>query len=269
MAGRAATGASLFFLFGQGGLSLGPALAGVILQYVGQPGLLLVTGLVLPIGLYAAWQLRPATVRAGDAPAPASAPVAAPHLGVFILILVVSGLRTWAQMATTTFAPKFFQDAGVAPAVYGVIVALFMAGSAIGGVAGGLAGDRWGAGRAVALSLAASAAPFFFLPLAQGPWIFAASALAGFLNGGPHSVLVTTAQRVLPGRAGLASGLILGLTFGAGALGAWLTGLLADQVGLGLSLQANALISLAAAALSLALGLGRRAAQPAAAAYGD
>ncbi|HLC33598.1 MAG TPA: hypothetical protein VJJ70_01180, partial [Anaerolineales bacterium] len=66
-------------------------------------------------------------------------------------------------------------------------------------------------------------------------------------------VLVTMAQRALPGRAGFAAGLTLGVMFAAGSLGAYLSGLGADRLGLAQVLQANALISVAAAAVVLAL----------------
>ena len=58
MAGQAATAASIFFLFGQSGLSLGPAVGGTIIDHLGIQGLLFITILGLPIGLYAAWALR-------------------------------------------------------------------------------------------------------------------------------------------------------------------------------------------------------------------
>jgi FSR family fosmidomycin resistance protein-like MFS transporter len=78
-------------------------------------------------------------------------------------------------------------------------------------------------------------------------------------NGAPHRILVTLAQRALPGRAGLASGLTLGFMFTAGALGAYVSGLAADRVGLVYVLQANAGLLLLAALLSLAL---RRTEEP-------
>jgi FSR family fosmidomycin resistance protein-like MFS transporter len=137
-----------------------------------------------------------------------------------------------------------------------------MGGSAIGGVAGGVLADRWGRRRTVALGLLASVAPFYFFPLAQGGWIYVLAVLAGLTNGAPHSVFITTAQRSLPGRAALASGLTLGLMFTSGALGAYVGGLLADRVGVGPVLQANAALALAAAVLSVGLRAARRATVP-------
>jgi FSR family fosmidomycin resistance protein-like MFS transporter len=266
MTGQVATAASVFFLFGQGGLAVGPAVGGVLIQGLGRAGLLVLTALTVPIGLYTAWQLRPAPPVSPQPRSPGAAvPAARPELLVFVLVMLLASLRTGAQSITTTFAPKFFQDQGISPAVYGAIVALFMGGSAIGGVFGGVLSDRWGRRRTITLALLLSVVPFYFFPQASGAWIFVLAALAGLCNGAPHSIFITMAQRALPGRAALASGLTLGLMFGAGAVGAYLGGLVADQIGLAAVLQSNALLALAAALLSLALRRERRAVAVAAA----
>ncbi len=266
-AGQAATAASIFFLFGQFGLSLGPAIGGALLDTLGLSGLLILAALALPIGLFAAWQLRPLPHPAANAAASAHHTASAPAPSAqadwlpFILVMLIAGLRTWAQMTTTTFAPKYFHDLGVSATLYGAIVALFMAGSAIGGVVGGLLADRWGQRRIISLTLALAIAPYFFFPFAHGAFIYLMALLAGLLNGAPHSILVTMAQRLLPGKAATASGIILGFMFTAGALGTYLSGLTADRLGLGRVLQANALLSLAALLVSLALLWQGRAAQ--------
>lgn len=256
MAGQAATAASLFFLLGQGGLSLGPALGGFIQDHLGRAGLLVLTGFSIPIGLFAAYQLRAAMAghqRMRPSEAREEGSSASPHISMFFVVMLVAGLRVWAQMALTTFAPKYYHDLGVSATIYGGIVALFMGGSAIGGVLGAMIADRWGRRRTIIVTLALSAAPLYLFPLAGDRWIFLVSIAAGFLNGAPHSILVTMAQRSLPGRAGLASGIILGFMFTAGALGAYLSGLAADQLGLALVLQANGALALAAAVLSIGL----------------
>lgn len=258
MAGHAATAASLFFLFGQSGLSLGPAIGGIILDNLGRAGVLIITVLIIPVGLFAARELRSST----PAPAQRSSHGDADstyHLSIFLVALIVSGTRSWAQNATTTFAPKYFHDLGVSATVYGAIVATFMGGSAIGGVIGGVLADRWGRRRTITLTLLLSAIPFFFFPYTNGVWVFVFAALAGVLNGASHSILVTIAQRAMPNRAAFASGLILGFMFTAGALGSYFSGLVADQIGLDRVLQGNAIISLVAAVFSLALLWDRRA----------
>jgi FSR family fosmidomycin resistance protein-like MFS transporter len=272
LAGQVATASALFFVFGQGGYTLGPALGGAVLEYVGRGGLLWLVMVGLPIGLFAARTLR--DIRR---PAPVSSQAVVdvdvqderPSWFLFGLLIVLSGLAAWAQSATSTFSPKFYQEQGLSPTHYGVIVATFTGGMALGGLLGGLLGDRWGRRRTVTLALALSIAPFYFLPLARGVGVFPLAFLAGLFVGAPHSILVTTAQKAMPGKAALASGLILGFMFASASFGSYLSGLAADRVGLGLVLQANALIVGVAVLLSLLMRAEAKAPVKAVATAGD
>jgi FSR family fosmidomycin resistance protein-like MFS transporter len=256
MAGRVATAASIFFLFGQGGWAIGPALGGLIIDHLGRQGIVILAALALAVGLIGAWWMRrnPAQASVTEVSAhEASRSAPAPDVTAFALILACAGFRTWAATATTTFIPKFYLDLGYTPSVFGLIAALFMGGSAIGGVIGAVLADRYGKRRTIFFSLVLSVLPFYFFPISRGANIFGLVALAGLLNGASHPILVTMAQRALPGRAGFAAGLTLGVMFAAGSIGAYLSGLGADRLGLAHVLQANAIISVAAAAVVLAL----------------
>jgi predicted MFS family arabinose efflux permease len=179
----------------------------------------------------------------------------------FIQVLGLSGLRSWASSATVFFIPKFYQDVGFSPSSFGLIAAVFMGGSAIGGVAGGMLADRWGKRQTILTTLLLGAIPFYFFPIAHGGMIHLFVLLAGLLNGASHPALLTMAQRKLPGRAGFAVGLTLGVNFGAGAVGAFFSGLAGDVLGLTLVLQANAALSLIAALSTLTLRSDQRARQ--------
>ena len=273
LAGQVATATALFILFGQGGQSLGPAVSGLIIDHLGRAGLLGVAVLSVPIGLFMLSQSRP---EAGVAHAPGVAreaagrvPGAKPDLPMFALVMLVASLRLWSQAAVTTFAPKYFHDLGVTPTIFGAIVALFMGGAAVGGLAGGMLSDRWNRRRTITLALALSILPLYVLPTVQGVWLYPVAALAGLLSGAPHSIFITMAQRSLPGRATLASGITLGMMFASGAVGAYLSGLFADRVGLNLVLQGNAGLVAVAALLSLWLRSDSPQRQTAALAAGD
>jgi len=74
---------------------------------------------------------------------------------------------------------------------------------------------------------------FMALALAiSGPIQWCFLALAGVMLLASFSVTVVLAQDLLPQHLGLASGLTLGLAFGAGGVGVGLSGLLADALGL-------------------------------------
>ena len=99
-----------------------------------------------------------------------------------------------------------------------------------------------------------AALPLGLFPLAHGPILVVLVALAGGLLGASHSLIVVQAQAMLPDRMALASGLTLGFTFASGAVGAALSGFVADLVGgLLLPLQASGVLALIAGAFSLTL----------------
>jgi FSR family fosmidomycin resistance protein-like MFS transporter len=252
--GGAATATALFFLFGQAGGAVGPALGGLLVDHLGLMGVLALTSLALLVGVAVA---SPSASRRDQRPErhpfpdaeKASAPRAR-NLTAFLLIVSLATLRFWAQSSTQTFTPLLYKDLGYTPTSYGSIAAMFMVGVVAGGVLGGVLGDRWGNRRTVVLSFALGVIPFYLFPAARGISLLVLIALAGVFNGAPNSILVTMAQRELPGRAGLASGMTLGLMFALGAVGVYFSGLLADKIGLAPVLQANALLTLGALLVS-------------------
>ena len=252
----AASGTSLFFLFGQLGLAGGPLVAGVLLKQVGLSATLLVLG--APTLLVGFWIWRVVVPRHTDAAtatrkrtATTSAlRLAWPVMAAFVLLLV---FRMWPQAATQTFLPKLMGDAGISPDRYGFTLSFLMAGAAIGGVLGGYLADRWSAKWTMVLSLALSALPLWVylqLPLTH-PLVPLLVGMAGLLLGASHSILVLMAQSMLPNRMALASGLVLGFMFSAGSAGGYLTGRLADIIGLHAALEWLALVALAGAACAL------------------
>jgi FSR family fosmidomycin resistance protein-like MFS transporter len=174
--------------------------------------------------------------------------------GTILALAGITALRSWSQTNMITFLPKYYSDLGYTPAYYGAMAAMFMGGSALGGVVGGSLADRTG-GRAVILwSLVLGAVPLALLPsFATSPWAFVLSAAAGALTGGSNGVTVVLAQRMMPGRLGAASGLVLGYTFASGAVGTWLSGLHADLAGFDVVFLTTAGVTLLAGLLALGL----------------
>lgn len=253
--GREATAASLFFLFGQVGYSLGPAVGGAIVDRWGPAGLLLLTSLVLPMGLTGAKSICPAGLQDAQ-PTPDLRAQLDPGRVALAALIVVSALRSWAQTNMVTFLPKYYADHLYRPAQLGLIAALFMAGSAVGGVVGGWLGDRYNRRLVTATSLALAAIPLaLFRFLGLTPLAYLLAALSGALTGASHSILIVYAQRLVPGRIGTASGLALGFTFASGSLGTWLTGYQADLAGFNAVFLTTAALSLVAGAASMGLKL--------------
>jgi FSR family fosmidomycin resistance protein-like MFS transporter len=138
-------------------------------------------------------------------------------------------------MSMMTFLPKYLQDLGFRPAIYGPVSALYMGGSAVGGIAGAWLADRFGKRYVMTISLLIASVPlFFYARISSTLLLVLVTVFAGAFIGASHSIIVVLAQRLLPGKSGVASGLVLGFTFASGSIGAFFSGLIADASSFGL-----------------------------------
>ncbi len=242
---------AVFFMSGQLGLFIGPVMAGMLLEHYGRSGYMILPLLAFT-AFIAGWQWiarrqppitnqQPAAIH----PKPAAQPI--PHssskLHTFKLaVIILAG--SIVSISAINFAPKLFTEMGLEPGLVGWLAGLFMLGSAIGGVVGGALGDRIPGKWVIALGALGTMLPVYFYIPAEGAARFALLLLAGFFSGMPHSILVLMAQSLLPGRQATASGLTLGFMFFSGAVGSYLLGVVADNVGLAVALQGTAVLPL-------------------------
>ena len=231
MAGRETTAASLFFMAGQMGHFVGPVITGLILARLGLPALVILPIVSIPIGFALAYQLRanhphPRPTH-GDDRIRLQASV-----GFIVLLAIVATLQSWSQANMINFVPKYIKDLGLSAVTYGNIAGLFMGGSALGNVIGGHFGDRYAKRKVASMALLFAALPIYIMSqIGWSPWLYVLIPLAGACTGSVHSIMVVLAQRIVSGGMALASGLILGFIFSAGALGMLLTGPLAENYG--------------------------------------
>lgn len=254
---RETTTAAVFFLFGQVGLFLGPLLTGKILDRSGIFGLLWVNLLALPVGFYAAWAMPKASVEVEqeiDDKRSSALPKLSMPRWAFAAFALLAAFQSWAQQNMMTFLPKYFSDLGLTPDSYGFLAAVFMAGSALGGVVGGNLADRYGRRRVASISLPLAAVPLTLIAfIGWSPWLYFLIPLAGAFSGATHSIIVVLAQRMIPGGMAMTSGLILGFMFASGALGTLLSGYIADLWGFSTMFLFTAGLVLAAGGLTVSL----------------
>jgi FSR family fosmidomycin resistance protein-like MFS transporter len=236
------------------GFALGPVLAATFVLRWGASSTawLLVLSVPFAAVLYG---LRKETAPPPASPKPSRGKIQwsrLPWRELVILSLLVT-LRSWTYQGFVIYLPLFLQGKGIPLTVGSRLLFVFLFSGAIAGLLGGHLSDRWGRKRVIAGSLLLFS-PFMFLALwVSGPWVPLLMASAGAMLLAGFSVIIVFAQELMPGNVGLASGLMLGLAFGTGGVGVFLSGLMADALGLEKSIFFLAFLPLLAGLLALTL----------------
>ena len=149
-----------------------------------------------------------------------------------VLILLVFA-RSWYYSGISTYFQFFIRDTyGLTDRAAQVPIFLFMAAGVIGTFFGGILADRLGRKKVILLSMAGSSPFALLLPHLPLAWVYPIIFVMGLILFSGFSVTVVYAQELVPGKVGMASGLITGLAFGMGALGAVVIGEASDIWGL-------------------------------------
>lgn len=232
---------SVYVTAGTVGLAFGPLIGILCFGAFGLhgTGLFVVPGIVT--GAYLLWRMRgradqvAKNMRSGAAAAP---------VPVFALAVVIGVMmsRSWTVFVYQTFTPTWYRQLGYGPGFYGPLVTVLVLASAAGTVGCGSLADRFGRRTVILATLVLSLPAILLYTLFPGPWAFATAILIGFLAASTAPLMLLMAQQLMSSRAGLASGLVMGLGFVMGAIGAPLNGALADVVGLRLSLMSHVIL---------------------------
>ena len=245
-AGNTGTNVALFFLGGHAAFAVGPLILGAVLAAGGPAWMPVVLAPVLVVSLYMAWSLR-------GFRAPQSAPIRLDGgrraiggiSAALVGLLLVAVVRGWAYASLATFIPVFVSPDRPDPLRAGVVLSAHLVGHAVAAFAGGVFADRFGVRRILGYSsLVMIPALLAFSLLPFGPWHIPLGAVMGAALGAGFTPTVVMVQRLLPGRMGAASGMVLGLSFGAGAVGNYVTGIVGDVAGLNIAFAGIALAQL-------------------------
>jgi FSR family fosmidomycin resistance protein-like MFS transporter len=120
----------------------------------------------------------------------------------------------------------------------------FLAAAAIGTVAGGPLGDRFGRRYVIWFSIIGPLPLTLLLPHVDLFWTGPLSVLIGLVLASAFPAIVVFAQELVPGRVGMVSGLLFGFTFGMSGLGAAVLGVIADATSIGFVYQICACLPL-------------------------
>lgn len=252
---------SIFFLFGQSGLALGPVASGIVLQRYGVAGLPWVALAMLPAVVMMVAFLRapihtehtaaPATLDAAN-PAPAKPRMQIGWMALFAFVALIA-LRSTTLQSFTSLLPKFLADQGFTSGEYGRMMGAFSLAGAFGTLSGGFLADKFSRRQVIFVAMMLGGPASFLLLNATGMNYYLLAITAGFLLNIPHSILVVMAQRLLPGRQGLASGAVLGFMFASGAAAGAVVGWISDFTGLDVALHGVALLPILAGLCALTL----------------
>lgn len=250
------TALSIYTFGGSFGFGLGPVVAAVLFALGGDTGLLF---LIVPASVVALLIYRQMG-RVADAQRSVSlaAGTVDSHIdptpwGLLARVISIVMLRSWVVLSVFQFIPTWFDGLGYTPRFYATLTTLAILSGATGTLVGGLLVDRIGARRLLVGSFSLLVIPLVLLTQFPGPLAFLFAMAFGFLGDAGLAVPLAAAQRLLPGRAGVASGLILGLGFITGGIGVPITGLIADQVGIPTALLLVAPLTLVGSAIALTL----------------
>lgn len=165
------------------------------------------------------------------------------HNASILRLNIAMGLRCITHVSMSTFLPLLLVTSGYSGLLSGSLLTLFLVGCTVGGLTGGYLGDRFAHKRIIIVALALAIFPtaYFYLHPGTEPLSLIALFLSGALLLASQPSSLVWAQRAMPGSEGMASGMMLGLSFGLGSFGTALVAALGDHIGLSSALLFSSL----------------------------
>ena len=248
--GRHGLAQSIFQVGGNGGTSMGPLLAALIVLPLGQGSLawfsvlaLLAMAVLYKVGQWYSHQqrTRPAVLQRPVSPLPRRHVIQA----ISVLLLLVTSKYFYLASLTSYYTFYLMEQFAVTARSAQLHLFVFLFGVAAGTVLGGPIGDRIGRKRVIWFSILGVSPFTLLLPHADLFWTTVLSFIIGFILASAFSAIVVYAQELLPGRIGTVSGLFFGFAFGIAGVGAAILGNLADHHGIATVYQICAYLPLA------------------------
>lgn len=230
---------SLFQVGGNAGQALGPLAAALVVVRWGQSSLGFFALLALLAGAVlwnvAQWYRHHGLARLTSGARSASLPAlpkGAAARGIAILLALIFSKYVYLASLTSYFTFYLIEKFGVSVKDAQLHLFAFLGAVAVGTVAGGALGDRFGRKAVIWFSIL-GALPFtLLLPHASLAWTPALVIVIGLILASAFPAIVVFAQELAPGKVGLISGLFFGFSFGMGGIGAAVLGWMADHIGI-------------------------------------
>jgi FSR family fosmidomycin resistance protein-like MFS transporter len=236
--GRYGLAQSLFQVGGNFGSALGPLLAAFIVVPRGQGSVAWFSAAAL-LGMIILWQVGNwySRYRIRSAKRPASAATVALPRRKIVIALVVLALLVFTKniyLASLSSYFTFFviHKFGVTVQQSQLMLFIFLGAAAVGTVAGGPIGDRFGPKFVIWFSILGVLPFTLALPYANLEWTMVLTGLIGLILASAFPAIVVFAQELVPGRVGMIAGIFFGLAFGMAGIAAAVLGVVADAKGI-------------------------------------
>jgi FSR family fosmidomycin resistance protein-like MFS transporter len=238
--GRHGLAQSMFQVGGNAGQALGPLAAAVVVMRWGQSSLsffallaLLSCAILWNVGQWyrhhGLARLTPAKSGRTELPMLPRGKVLG---GIAVLLALVFSKYVYLASLTSYYTFYLIHRFGVSVETAQIYLFVFLGAVAVGTIAGGPLGDRFGRKYVIWFSIL-GALPFtLLLPHASLFWTGPLSVVIGFILASAFPAIVVFAQELVPGKIGMISGLFFGFSFGMGGVGAAVLGEVADQAGI-------------------------------------
>jgi MFS transporter, FSR family, fosmidomycin resistance protein len=228
---------SIFSVGGNLGAALSPLLVAVGLAWFGLSG----TFILAPVAVVAGLLLIRGLRHNGFGAAISTKTTAGPGgrgfaLGLALVVLAASA-RSWFQFTWMTYLPTWLESHGHSVIFAGQMLFLFSFSTGLGSLVGGWLSDRVGRWQVLLVSLLLLGPIFWLYLQVGGAFQIVLTGVQGFLLGCTYPVAVVLAQEVWPSGMGMASGLVMGIGWWPGGIGAQFTGWLADRTSLDAAFQ--------------------------------
>lgn len=250
--GKKSLAQSIFQVGGNGGSAVGPLLAAIIILPFGQHAIswfalaaLLAAIIMIRLGTWYRTKLSYVVTHQSAQPLINHDISRRTKYGaLLILILLIFSKYFYTACITSYFTFFLIDKFGVSVQTSQLCLFVFLLAFAIGTVAGGMLGDKFGRKYVIWFSIL-GAAPFAIaMPFANLTWTIICTFLSGLIIASAFSSIVVYATDLMPDKVGLIAGIFFGLMFGLGGLGSAFFGWLADKTSIEYIFQISAFLPL-------------------------
>ncbi len=250
--GKKSLAQSIFQVGGNGGSAVGPLLAAIIILPFGQHAIswfalaaLLAAVIMIRLGTWYRAKLSYAVTHQSAQPLINHDISRRTKYGaLLILILLIFSKYFYTACITSYFTFFLIDKFGVSVQTSQLCLFVFLLAFAIGTVAGGMLGDKFGRKYVIWFSIL-GAAPFAIaMPYVNLTWTIICTFLSGLIIASAFSSIVVYATDLMPDKVGLIAGIFFGLMFGLGGLGSAFFGWLADRTSIEYIFQVSAFLPL-------------------------